>query len=233
MATANRTGPRSLRTYSVLCGLTPLVPLPFVDDLVRSYFRRRLVRELAAARGATLAAAEVAILADERSGCLTGCLLSPFVYVLKKLFRKIFYFLEWKRAVDLASETYHFGLLVDHALDRGWLAPAGPHDGTRLRAAIDAVLARRGTSPVEGAVRETFVRSRNSLKSAAGALRGALGSLRRRTPKEQVERAVDSMAASSVEGVAGELESALEKLPPGYLDGFRRLLDEELSSKEG
>ena len=33
-------------THAVLTGLTPLIPVPIVDDLVKSYFQRRLVREV-------------------------------------------------------------------------------------------------------------------------------------------------------------------------------------------
>ena len=45
---------RGLVTYSVLAGLTPLIPVPFVDDLVKNYFRRRLLRSLAAEAGRAL-----------------------------------------------------------------------------------------------------------------------------------------------------------------------------------
>jgi hypothetical protein len=213
-----------VRTYAVLCGLTPLVPVPFLDDLVRGYFRRRLVRELATARGQTLSPADLwALTAEPEKGCLSGCLLWPFVYLLKRLFRKIFYFLEWKRAVDIASDTYHFGSLVDHAFERGWLAPAGPYDAARIRAGIEAVLAQQSTRPVETAFRETFRRSKGALVHAARALRRALGGVRREAADEQIKQAVESIAreeAHTLDGVAGELDDALAKLPPGYLDGL-------------
>jgi hypothetical protein len=40
-----------LVTHAVLTGLTPLIPVSLVDDLVKSYFRKRLVRTLAASVG--------------------------------------------------------------------------------------------------------------------------------------------------------------------------------------
>src|SRR5438045_2824658 len=110
-------GQRGLVAHAVLVGLTPLIPVPVVDDLAKNYFRRRLVRGLAAASGRALSDAEFAALLKERErGCLRGCLTAVVVYPLKATFRKVFYFLEWKRAVDLASRTYHFGYLVGYAL---------------------------------------------------------------------------------------------------------------------
>src|SRR5215207_10268319 len=108
-----------LVTHAVLTGLTPLIPVPLVDDLVKSYFRKRLVRSLAAAAGRPLTDEESDALASEgEAGCLRGCATTVLVYPLKAVFRKVFYFLEWKRAVDLTSRTYHYGYLVGHALRR-------------------------------------------------------------------------------------------------------------------
>src|ERR1700754_4434041 len=108
---------RSLITHAVLVGLTPLIPLPVVDDLAKNYFRRRLVRRLASAHGRSLSGEELGALTKEQGrGCVRGCLTAVVVYPLKAVFRKVFYFLEWKRAVDLTSRTYHFGYLTSYAL---------------------------------------------------------------------------------------------------------------------
>src|SRR5688572_3365162 len=86
-------------SHSVLAGLTPLIPIPLLDDLVRTYFVRRLVRKLAAANRYILSDEEIKVLADEReSGCLRGCMTTAFLLPFKLIFRKVFFFLEWKRA---------------------------------------------------------------------------------------------------------------------------------------
>ena len=62
-------------THAVLVGLTPLIPIPVLDDLVKSFFYRNMVKSLAAAYGASLSSDEIARLAEEQSsGCLNGCL---------------------------------------------------------------------------------------------------------------------------------------------------------------
>src|SRR5215208_8442527 len=128
--------------HAVLTGLTPLIPVPLLDDLVKSYFRKRLVRSLAAGAGRPLTDEELGALASEgEGGCLRGCVVSALVYPLKAVFRKLFYFLEWKRAVDLTSRTYHFGYLVGHALRRREGAPSllDAHGARAVNEAIEAV----------------------------------------------------------------------------------------------
>src|ERR1044072_3901696 len=88
---------RGLVTHAVLVGLTPLIPVPLLDDEVKNYFRRRMVRALAASAGRALDEKELDALPSEAErGCLTGCLFTVIVYPLKAIFRKVFYFLEIK-----------------------------------------------------------------------------------------------------------------------------------------
>src|SRR5215216_4644709 len=78
-----------LLTHAVLTGLTPLIPVPLVDDLVKSYFRKRLVRSLAAGAGRALSEDELDALASEgEGGCISGCATTVLVYPLKAVFRK-------------------------------------------------------------------------------------------------------------------------------------------------
>src|SRR5262245_48986903 len=97
----NETNQKLILSHAVLIGLTPLIPIPFVDDLVKSYFQRRMVRKLSAIYGKILSDQEIKTLADDPDqGCLWGCLSNVLLFPLKLLFRLIFFFLEWKRAVD-------------------------------------------------------------------------------------------------------------------------------------
>ena len=104
---------------AVLVGLTPLIPLPFVDDLARVALRRRLVRGVAAEEGVDLAPAMVEALAGEPAGGCLGTLPKLVLYPINKIFRKIFFFLEVKRAVDLVSTSWHYGWLLQVALRTG------------------------------------------------------------------------------------------------------------------
>jgi hypothetical protein len=225
----------SLVTYAVLTGLTPLIPVPVVDDVVKGYFRRRLVRALAAARARQLADAEVAALADERGeGCLRGCAVQAVVYPLKRIFRKIFYFLEWKRAVDLTSQTYHFGYLVGCALDAGaGRSLIDAYGAERVGAAVAAVCREAPIKPVEGAVGGTFRQSRKALGAAASLLGQSLRRLTGRARANEVAEAiaeVEPREAREVEPVVTRLRAALASVPQSHFNDLRARLEEKLKS---
>lgn len=235
MATLERTNHGRIITFSVMAGLTPLIPIPFVDDLAKAYFKRRMTRELAASYGQTLTEADVKTLSDDADeGCLRGCLITILIYPLKWIFRKIFIFLEWKRAVDIVTRAYYQGYLIDYALDQKWIAPAGKTDAAQARAAIDRVLAEVNPSLIERAVKETFSQSKNMLKSAARMLQTNLRRLTRRASEEQVEQAMESVEREKereIEGVASRLQRSIEKIPADYFDRLRAMLKAEMSKK--
>src|SRR2546423_9009116 len=187
---------RTLVMHAVLVGLTPLIPVPVLDDLTKNYFRKRLVRNLAAMHGRKLGDKELDALAAERErGCVSGCLLTALVYPLKAVFRKVFYFLEWKRAVDLTSRTYHFGYLANYSMQRR-------ADGTSIldvrRAsdvgeAIAAACRESPIKPVEGAIGGTFRGSRRVLRAAAALLPSAPRRLAGRARPEEVAEAIEQI----------------------------------------
>jgi hypothetical protein len=159
--------PLIIVSHAVLVGLTPLIPIPVVDDLVKAYFYRRLVQALASAYGLSLRPDEVALLAEERGrGCLSGCLFGLVEYLLKRLVRKIIFVLEWRRAIDLVTHTYYIGHLLDYAFRQGWYTPGDPARAGRLRAAIEQARADANTGIVKRIVQAGFNQSRALVLSA-------------------------------------------------------------------
>jgi hypothetical protein len=218
--------------YAVLTGLTPLIPIPFVDDMAKSYFQRRLVRRIAEEHGLRLDEAAVRALADDAGGsCLLGCMGTVLLYPLKKLLRKILIFLEWKRAVDLTSLSVRRGILLDAALRGGRLAPAGPKSAEEVRAAIDSVVREAAVKPVEEAIRATFRQSKSVLTGAAALLQSALRGVSRTARPDDVAAAVESVEAKENEqlsGVVDSLHGRLLSIPGDYYKGLERKLLERL-----
>lgn len=221
-----------LVTHAVLTGLTPLIPVPLVDDLVKSYFRKRLVRSLAASAGRVLTGEELEALASESGGgCVGGCVTTVLVYPLKAIFRKLFYFLEWKRAVDLTSRTYHFGHLVGHALRRREGAPSllDAHGARAVSEAIEAVCREAPIKPLESAVGGTFRKSKGVLRSAAALLSK---SLRRQPPQpERVAAAIESVEPDEereLRPVVTRLQSSLANVPEEHFRALRDSLEARL-----
>jgi hypothetical protein len=228
---------RVLVTHAVLAGLTPLIPLPLVDDLLKGYFRKRLVRSLAASAGRALSEEELDALAAERGGgCLGGCLTTVLVYPLRAVFRKIFYFLEWKRAADVTSRTYHFGYLVGHALRPRAGAPS-PLDLRGARAvneAIEAVCREAPIKPLEAAVGGTFRRSKGVLRGAAALLAGSL----RRAPArpDEVAAAVERVEPDEereLDPVVTRLQRSIASVPEDHFRSLRDALDARLGLPPG
>src|SRR5512138_648522 len=137
MYTFSRINHLAILVHALLAGLTPLIPIPFLDDWVKNIFLRRMVRAIASARGVTLGNAEVEALIQEDfwSGCVEGCLYSV-LYLLREIFSKIFFWIEWQRAFTLVSATCYAGFLLDAALLDEYPLQGSPEAAARLYLAI-------------------------------------------------------------------------------------------------
>jgi hypothetical protein len=87
---------RMLITHAVLIGLTQLVPVPVLGNLAKGYFRKHLVKGLAAAEGRALTESELNTLAAGSKGP-GGFLWMALAYPAKLVFPMLFYFLDLKR----------------------------------------------------------------------------------------------------------------------------------------
>ena len=221
---------RSIITHAVLIGLTPLIPVPFIDDVVKGYFQKRLVRLLASAHGRQLSPEDVAVLTEDRgSGCLRGCLGQAFIFPLKMIFRKVFFFLEWKRAVDLTSHSYHQGYLLDYSLREGWLAARTPQSrsAAEVRTAIEEVCREAPIKPVESAIKLSFRQSKSMLKAGAKVLERALKRVTGRPDETQLTEVVTSVEAEEereIGGVVSRLQKLIEAIPDDHFSTLRTRL---------
>lgn len=215
----------TILTYSVLVGLSPLVPVPFVDDWLVNYFRRRLVRSLASTHGQQFSDESVSLLADESSdkGCLFGCLSMVILYPLKKIFRKAFYFLEWKRAVDLTSHTYHFGYLLNFALREGFLK-SDTNNLADVRTILDDVCNDTPIKPVESVVGGTFRQTKSLIFSGVEVLEKAFRNLKDKPTRDDVSVAVESIVEEEkekLEGITNKLGGGIAGIPEEHFKAMR------------
>jgi len=180
---------RQVTFHSLLAGLCPLIPIPFLDDRVLAGVRRKMVRDLAAERGLTgdqaLDRRRVDVLAGTRGesrGCLgwTGWIVySLTLRLLAKLFRKILIVFAVKESVDTASRVFHEGYLLHltFAWAPAWVAAEdaspdagvalGPDRAAAVRRTIEATLDDVDPRPLEQTLRRTFRGSRRLLRRGA------------------------------------------------------------------
>ncbi len=236
---ADGVGLRSVLLYSLLGGLCPLIPLPFLDDVLVRSIRRRMVRSLLRRAGHDATEAQARRLTrTERRGLLLGCLVGVVWYAIRKISRKILYFLAVKDCVDVASRLLHEGWLLQYALSRGVL-PAGAlrdEDLDRVRDAIERACERVDTRPLEQLLRRLFDAQMvllTRLADGLGRLLRAEGASRR--DRDAVERALQRGEGREV----GALERLLDDLARGlgahepYLRALEAAFDGEVQGEAG
>ncbi|WP_242589489.1 hypothetical protein [Corallococcus macrosporus] len=153
--------------HAVAAGLTPLIPVPFLDDYALRQVREQSVRDQFKEKGLKAPDKAVAVLAgsyDERSlgGRLVSYLKAVALFPVRKVFRKVFFVLWVKDCVDLTSVCLHHGYLLHHALQRGDLDAASLQGDAprKVQAAIVAACAEMDARPVNQALRRLFRSSR-------------------------------------------------------------------------
>ena len=110
---------RTLVQYSVLAGLCPLIPLPFIDDLVQRFVTRRMVTQMFTDHGLAPTDKQIGPLIRNRMGCSMGCVLAIVLYPIKKIFKKILFVFAIGSSINVSSVWFHRGYLIAAALRDG------------------------------------------------------------------------------------------------------------------
>jgi hypothetical protein len=157
-----------------------------------------------------------------------------FIYPFKKLFRKIFYFLEWKRAVDLTSHTYHYGYLIDFALRDGWIK-SNASNPEAIRNALDEVCRDTPIKPIESVVSATFNQTKGLVLSGVEILERALRPLRKKPSESEITEAVQAVEEEEkekLEGVTSKLQRSLASVPEEHFKAMREKFVTRMKASE-
>jgi hypothetical protein len=229
MPVPEKTNQTLIITHALLIGITPLIPVPFVDDLAKSYFQRRLFRQLAQAQGQTFSPKIVSILADDRGGCLSGCLSTVFLYPIKKVLRKIVFILEWQRAISLVTHSYYHGYLLDVTLKEGWLQTDDEDVAARVRAAVDRAHHRANTRLLRDVVKRTIIKSRSMLKDAARRITSGIRLKGKKAIDEEMLEQEEPQAEAAMKEVTRQLQAGIAELPLDHFENLAERLKAEYS----
>jgi len=180
---------------AVASGLTPLIPVPFLDDYALRQTREGMVRQILREHGLPAQDKAVQVLAGSHvstslGGHVKSFLKGVLLFPVQKIFRKVFFVLWIKDCVDMASLSLHHGFLLTHAVERGDLDAAtmmGDQPG-KVHDAIVAACAQMDARPINQILRRLFASSRLLMAEATRAFfnpksRGP------RTPADQEESA--------------------------------------------
>lgn len=229
---------RRLTFFSVLAGLCPLLPVPFLDDWALERVQRRMVRELGESRDLELSESEVRILAGEGErrlwpGLLKGTAMaarSGARKVLRKVFRTAFYLLLLRDGVHRAVETFVQGYLFLHAarLPQG-LRPSGRNEERvrAVRAAVLDTMREEDVKPIHRAMGRAFRRSLDLLVKAASLLGAVLGRVRsgERADEGDAFREEEELLGGFVDRLAASLwgnEEYFERLEKAFEERLQR-----------
>ncbi|HSF40877.1 MAG TPA: hypothetical protein VLT87_13865 [Thermoanaerobaculia bacterium] len=204
---------RRLTFWSVLGGLCPLIPVPFMDDWALERVQRRMIQEIDREEKIGLTAEDMKILAGGEDPRWAGCvgtvawaLREVTGAILGKLFRTVFYFLTIRRSVRRSAETLHLGYLVLCA------ARLGETRARVVRAAILATLQEMNTRAIHRTLTRDFRQSLSLLLQGAALLGRLIPRRRSKAAKaeeipggEEAFRRQDELLGGLVDRVAADL----------------------------
>ena len=230
--------------HSLLIGAALFVPIPLLDDRMATFLWRHMVADLAKVHKRNLTREQILVLSySSRFSLSEGC-LALLGQLLKAIFRTVFFFLEWRRAINLATDAYYSGYLLNELFAYEGFDPA--------RAAQYAVAlqkAKQGvnTKLVQGVFRSHFRSSKGVLLSLGKWLSSitvgyAKDSWARRKKKksdsateEQMENFFE-MHKSRFQELSKDLMASVQTgigaLPKEHFEELRNRLFEELRQLE-
>jgi hypothetical protein len=212
--------------HAVASGLTPLIPIPYLDDYALRQVRERMVRALLEEQGLKAPVKAVRILAGSHvtstlGSQLLGFLKSVALLPFRRFWRKAFLVLWVKDCVDMASYSLHHGYLLQHALARGDLG-ASTLEGEAPLKVHDAILAackEMDSRPINQLLGRLFEGSRLLLKEVTQALVN---------PLVAQPRVPEQGEAAEVASLADRLAAALWE-ERGYLTALQERYEQQLA----
>lgn len=186
--------------HAVASGLTPLIPIPFLDDYALRQVRERMVRAVLQDHSLPAPPKAVYLLAGSQhaitlGGRVLGLVKGLALLPLKKVFRKAFIVLWVKDCVDMASYSLHHGYLLQHALTRGDIT-ALTIEGDAPRRVHDAILAacrEQDSRPINQLLARIFASSKLLVSEATKAIMNPLLG-QPRVPEQGEDAEVASLA---------------------------------------
>lgn len=212
---------------AVASGLTPLIPVPFLDDYALKQTREGMVRQILKDKGLPAPDKAVGVLAGSHVSTTLGGHVKSFLkavvlFPVQKVFRKVFFVLWVKDCVDMASGSLHHGYLLTHAVERGDLDASSltGDQPRRVHDAIVAACAELDSRPINQILRRLFASSRVLMAEATRAFFN---------PKNQGPRTPDAEESAEVNSLTDKLLAALWE-ERGYFLSLQQHYDKHLKA---
>lgn len=231
--------------HSILIGAAFLVPIPFLDERLAIFLWKHMVSDLAKLHNRTLTKEQVLALSYQSRFVISEGCLFLLRRVFKELLQEIFFFLEWRKAIHLASDAYYSGYLLNELFAREGFDPAKSE-----QYAIAMQKAKQGVNMklVQGVFRGNFRSGRGVLRSVAKWLSSitvgyAKDSWARRKKQKTTDAATEEQMENFFEmhksrfqellkDLIASLQTGIGNLPREHFDELRERLFAEVRKLE-
>jgi hypothetical protein len=231
--------------HSLLIGAALFVPIPFLDERLAAYLWRRMISELARNHNQQLTKDQIRVLSFQYKYSLSdGCLFMGR-RIFKEVLQEIVFILEWRKAIQVASDAYYSGYLLNElfAYERFDPAKAGQY-------ALALQKAKQGVNMklVQGVFRGTF-RSGKGVLTAVGKWLSSVtvGYARESWSRRKRKKNGESVSEEHMENffemyrsrlltllndLILQLQSGIGNLPKEHFDTLKQKLFDELRQLE-
>lgn len=231
--------------HSILIGAALFVPIPFLDDKLASFLWKHMISDLAKSHNKSLTKEQLLALSYQSRFALSdGCLLVGKRF-FRELFQEILFFLEWRKAINLATDAYYSGYLLNElfAYERFDPANAGQY-------AVALQKAKQGINMklVRGVFKNTFQSGRGVLASIVKWLSSiTVGYVKDSWARRRNKKKEDSTSEKQFESffemhrskfqellkdLIAHLQSGIGGLPREHFDHLRDKLFDEVRNLE-
>lgn len=230
--------------HSILIGAALFVPIPLLDERLAIFLWKHMVSDLAKMHHRTLTKDQVLALSYQSRFALSEGCLFLIGQLLKAIFRTVFFFLEWRKAIYLATDAYYSGYLLNELFSYEGFDPA-----KSAQYVIAMQKAKQGinTKLVQGVFRSQFRSSKGVLLSlgkwlssiTVGYAKESWARRRRKktdgATEEQMENFFEmhkSRFQTLLKDLIDSVQMGIGALPQEHFDELRNKLFEELRQLE-
>lgn len=99
--------------HSLLIGAALFVPVPFLDERLATFLWKHMVSDLARMHKRDLTKEQILTLSYQARFSLSEGCLFVVKRILREILQEILFLLEWRRAINLATDAYYSGYLLN------------------------------------------------------------------------------------------------------------------------
>jgi len=227
--------------HSLLIGASLFVPIPILDDKIASFLWKRMISELAKSHNKSLTNDQLIVLSYQSRFALSdGC-----VFLGRRIFREIFqeilFFLEWRKAIKLATEAYYSGFMLNELFAHEAFDAA---NSGQYAVAIQKVRQEINVKLVQNVFKGTFRSGKGVLASVAKWLSSiTVGYVKDSWARRKNKKNTDSASEKQMENffemhksrfqellkdLIANLQTGIGNLPKEHFDEIRNKLFAEL-----